>query len=144
MTHDGTLANNRTSPGATLSTVEEVAWDEDSDSEPSTPQPRATPKTSTSSVSQLPNSTSSSTPTASTTISVPSTVQPIAKATDVEVLKQNEPRKSQDLHSQPDSDASYDLVSGATSQAPPSPREEKLERKSGKKEGEESEEEDWE
>lgn len=45
-------------------------------------------------------------------------------------------RRSQDQNSQPDSDASYDLVSGATSRAPGSPK---------KDEGEGSDEEgDWE
>lgn len=51
----------------------------------------------------------------------------------------NEGRKSQDQNSQPDSDASYDLVSGAASHAPGSPRDVGKGRK-----GEESEEEDWE
>lgn len=51
-----------------------------------------------------------------------------------------EGRRSHDRQSQPDSDASYDLVSGATSHAPGSPKEEK----SKEKRDEESEEEDWE
>jgi hypothetical protein len=55
-----------------------------------------------------------------------------------------EPRKSQDLMSQPDSDASYDLVSGATSRAPGSPGEEKGERRRGKEGPADSDEEDWE
>jgi hypothetical protein len=37
--------------------------------------------------------------------------------------KPGEPRNSNDQHSQPDSESSYDLVSGATSQTPASPRE---------------------
>lgn len=51
-------------------------------------------------------------------------------------LKPAEPRRSQDAQSQPDSDTSYDLVSGATSRAPGSPR-------AGEKK-DEDEEEDWE
>lgn len=63
-------------------------------------------------------------------------------------LKPNEPRKSNDQHSQPDSDASYDLVSGATSRAPGSPKDEKEKEKVSPiakgKTAEESDEEDWE
>lgn len=53
-----------------------------------------------------------------------------------------EARKSQDLHSQPDSDASYDLISGATSRAPGSPRDEK--KKVDETVAPEIDEEDWE
>jgi hypothetical protein len=51
-----------------------------------------------------------------------------------------EGRRSHDRQSQPDSDASYDLVSGASSRAPGSPKEEKAK----EKKDEESDEEDWE
>lgn len=58
-------------------------------------------------------------------------------------LKAAPSRRSNDQQSQPDSDASYDLVSGATSgvpsHAPGSPRETKKAAA-----GEESDEEDWE
>jgi BSD domain len=55
-----------------------------------------------------------------------------------------EGRKSNDQYSQPDSDASYDLVSGTSSKAPGSPKEEDKERgKAAKRDGE-SDEEDWE
>lgn len=62
-----------------------------------------------------------------------------------------ERRKSGDQHSQPDSDASYDLVSGATSRTPGSPGDER-EKETSKKRTvgvggtvkEESDEEDWE
>ena len=50
-----------------------------------------------------------------------------------------EGRKSHDQQSQPDSDASYDLVSGATSRAAGSPMEMAKEKKD-----DESDEEDWE
>lgn len=52
-------------------------------------------------------------------------------------------RRSEDGKSQADSDASYDLVSGATSRAPGSPKEGRA-KKEGGAEAEEEEEEDWE
>lgn len=52
----------------------------------------------------------------------------------------NQPRRSQDLHSQADSDASYDLISGSASRGPGSPRE--AERKEKEEDGED--EPDWE
>ncbi|MCJ1411430.1 hypothetical protein MMC19_005519 [Ptychographa xylographoides] len=126
--------------GATLSTTEEVAWDEDSDDEPSTPQPKSSspfphpPSTSTS--SPHPNSQM-------TTIVPTPTGESTSTATaEADSLKPSEPRKSQDQHSQPDSDASYDLVSGAASHAPPSPRDGDEKKKNGK--GSDSDEEDWE
>ncbi|MCJ1417350.1 hypothetical protein MMC32_003693 [Xylographa parallela] len=121
--------------GVTLSNVEEVGWDEDSDEEPSTPQAK-TPST----LPKLSNATSASTLTASTTIAPTSSAEETSTA-ETDTLKPNEPRKSQDQHSQPDSDASYDLVSGATSQAPPSPREDK---KDHADKNDDDEEEDWE
>ena len=48
-----------------------------------------------------------------------------SKPDESDALKPNEPRRSQDQHSQPDSDASYDLVSGVTTGAPGSPKDEK-------------------
>lgn len=63
-------------------------------------------------------------------------------------LKPGDSRRSNDLNSQADSDASYDLVSGATSRAPGSPKEKD---QSGAAPGktldvsvEDSDEEDWE
>ncbi|KAH8689466.1 BSD domain protein [Talaromyces proteolyticus] len=84
----------------TAADEEEVGWDEDSDSEsenPSTPQVK-TNKQGTASSQHL------------TVTNEPTT-------------KSSEPRNSNDQHSQPDSESSYDLVSGATSQTPASPRE---------------------
>jgi len=62
-----------------------------------------------------------------------------------EHLKVAEPRKSQDEKSQADSESSYDLVSGATSRTPGSPKDEKpvVEKKDEVKK-DESDEEDWE
>ena len=130
--------------GAALSPVEEVGWDEDSDSEPSTPQAKDTATTF-----PIPVETPiSKAPTSSTTAPIPTPSDSNPPPVENDTLKPNEPRKSQDQHSQPDSDASYDLVSGATSQAPGSPKEEK--EKDKKKEvpeggaAVESDEEDWE
>ena len=113
-------------PGATLAPVEEVGWDEDSDSEPSTPQPG---KTAPNLPLGLAPKTSTSTPTASTTITVPQhpafASEESSNGNESDALKPNESRRSQDQHSQPDSDASYDLVSGVTTGAPGSPKEEK-------------------
>ena len=61
-------------------------------------------------------------------------------ASETDTLKP-EPRRSHDEKSVADSDASYDLVSGATSRAPGSPKEEK---RTAAGKNEDSEEEDWE
>ncbi|KAK2754275.1 hypothetical protein FQN54_007155 [Arachnomyces sp. PD_36] len=107
---------------------EEVAWDEDSDSEsdsPSTPQVKSNSKVdqTTPSTLKLPPSDNNS-------------------------LKPGESRASNDLNSQADSDASYDLVSGATSRAPGSPKEKDQSAASTGKtldvNVEDSDEEDWE
>jgi len=85
----------------------------------------------------------------STTIHpAPSSTEPKDTAS-ADSLKPNEPRRSNDQNSQPDSDASYDLISGATSRAPGSPKEEKDKEKEKEKRkkdvvAEESDEEDWE
>jgi len=57
------------------------------------------------------------------------------------LLKASEPRRSNE-HSVADSEKSYDIVSGATSRAPGSPKD--AERKATTKVAEESDEEDWE
>ena len=149
--------------GATHSSVEEVAWDEDSDDENDS-SPRTPKKPTNASSTTLPHPsrpTSASTPTASTIIPPPSTVNPASTTESTKTLTSasqttkpstsagdatteapSEPRKSQDQNSQPDSDASYDLVSGAASHAPGSPRDGG--EKDKRKKGEESDEEDWE
>ncbi|RAK97396.1 BSD domain-containing protein [Aspergillus ibericus CBS 121593] len=77
---------------------EEVKWDDDSDDDntdsPSTPQ-----------VKSSANKTATPAP------------------TDKDTLKPTEPRRSNDQQSQPDSESSYDLVSGTTSRTPASPKE---------------------
>jgi len=113
-------------PGASSQAAadDEIGWDEDSDEEntSSTPQGNGTGlKTSP----QVCASTA--------------TLQQDSSISASGNLK-SEGRTSQDRQSQPDSDASYDLVSGATSRTPGSPKEEKEK----DKKNDESEEEDWE
>ncbi|MCJ1470700.1 hypothetical protein MMC07_009347 [Pseudocyphellaria aurata] len=131
--------------GAALSPTENISWDDDSDSDsqPSTPHGQSQqPSSSTTTLHPVP-AHSSSTPHPEPSNADPSPHSSTPKATDTQ------PRRSQDQHSQPDSDASYDLVSGATSRAPGSPKEDKegegeQGRKEGKKEDEDEEEPDWE
>ncbi|PGH27735.1 hypothetical protein AJ80_00522 [Polytolypa hystricis UAMH7299] len=97
---------------------EEVAWDEDSDSEPDaplTPQVKITKNKHDASQPSLSSSTSLLSGSCST----------LPGRDSDNMLKPSEPRRSNDQQSQADSDASYDLVSGATSRAPGSPKEEK-------------------
>lgn len=82
----------------TAADEEEVGWDEESDSESESP--------STPNVKSKPSAASS---------------QNLTVVNDSNLL--SEPRRSHDQHSQPDSESSYDVVSGATSQTPASPRE---------------------
>ena len=113
-----------------MSPTEPIGWDDDSDDEqPSTPQQ---PGSATPSAKQLPATADS--PASSTTIQKINEV-PVEPPS----LKPSESRRSEDMHSQPGSDASYDLVSGATSRAPGSPKE----ARNGEKK-DEDEEEDWE
>ncbi|KAL1977361.1 hypothetical protein VTN31DRAFT_220 [Thermomyces dupontii] len=104
----------------TTADEEEVAWDEDSDSEaesPSTPQAK-----SAATMDTKQNITTSSSQNLS-----------VSDAT----LK--EPRRSNDQQSQPDSESSYDVVSGATTQTPASPREKPADNKA-----DDSDDDDWE
>lgn len=108
---------------------DEVAWssgseDEDDDEEDSTTTMSAKPAEKT----PTPDLAKSQT-----------TIKP---ETDADKLKPAQPRRSNDEKSVADSDASYDVVSGATSRAPGSPKEQKGGKK--KVEEEESEDDDWE
>ncbi|KAI4097729.1 MAG: hypothetical protein LQ344_000001 [Seirophora lacunosa] len=136
--------------GAALNPEEPVSWDDDSDSDaPSTPHPKEKPPSSSSPPppSTLPTatpvpSTPHSSSSTSTTIHPPTEPSPdAAKKESLKPSDGNNPRRSQDQHSQPDSDASYDLVSGATSRAPGSPKEE---RGAPKADEEDDDEPDWE
>jgi hypothetical protein len=88
---------------------EDVAWDDDEDEE------EAEAKTST------PQNTSHKASASTTTLT-----QPAPKAAD-DTLKVKSPRRSTEEESKSvaDSDTSYDIVSGATSRAPGSPKDEK-------------------
>lgn len=85
--------------GAATNAEEEVGWDEDSEEEDS----------------NTPNAARSTTTLGK--IAAPAIKSPTGG------LKPLEPRKSHDGQSQADSDASYDVVSGATSRTPGSPRD---------------------
>ncbi|KAI4155352.1 MAG: hypothetical protein LQ340_001041 [Diploschistes diacapsis] len=126
--------------GATLNPEVEVSWDEESDSEPSTPQQKpvaadtATPSTAATSNPEIETETETKSP-----------PRPEPLSSSAATLEPLEHRKSQDQHSQSGSDASYDLVSGATSKTPSSPKEESGTKKPGERTvKEESDEEDWE
>ncbi|KAI4232020.1 MAG: hypothetical protein L6R40_007550 [Gallowayella cf. fulva] len=132
---------------AALNPAETVSWDDDSDDDaPSTPHPQS-PSTAPSAAANTITSTSHS---STTTIQQPQAPAPAGSPEATPRKESLRPsdgtsRRSQDQHSQPDSDASYDLISGATSRAPGSPKEEKgLDPKESKKEESDDEEPDWE
>lgn len=80
---------------------EEVTWDDDSESEsetPSTPQVKS------------------------------EKAKPASSEAAESYLKPNERRPSNDRHSQPDSESSYDVVSGTASRATGSPKEKSVEK----------------
>ncbi|KAL8949536.1 MAG: hypothetical protein Q9222_004358 [Ikaeria aurantiellina] len=131
---------------ASLQPESPIAWDDDSDSDtdankdntPPTPQPK---KPTTINMHDNDPKISSTSHSSTTTIqqqqapTSPSTVNTSAAANKEDPLLKPSGRRSQDRASQPDSDASYDLVSGATSRAPGSPK---------RGEGSEDDEPDWE
>ncbi|KAI6841734.1 hypothetical protein KC340_g1232 [Hortaea werneckii] len=85
---------------------EEVGWGSDNEDESTTPNPKSTKPTNDSST----------------------TLNATAGSSSNDLLKPKEPRRSTDDKSVADSDASYDIVSGATSRAAGSPKEEKKEK----------------
>ena len=100
---------------------DEVSWDADSDEESQSPTPqKSTPPTTTLAASK-------------------ETLKPATEPTVTDDDKLRPPRNSSDEKSVADSDASYDLISGATSRAPGSPQDRKKDVVA-----EESDEEDWE
>ncbi|KAI9765435.1 MAG: hypothetical protein M1840_007393 [Geoglossum simile] len=104
--------------GATA-TEEEICWDEDSDSD----APSKAPKGESASVdSSL-------------------TLRSNARPSSPSLLNPGEERKPQDQNSQPDSDASYDVVSGAPSGAPSHTPGSPVRKKTA---ADDSDEEDWE
>lgn len=102
-----------------------MGWDEDSDDEGHSSGPAAQQQSSQAPKAIVAQNTNDSSVT-------------INQASVIEGAKPSE-RRSHDEKSVADSDASYDLVSGATSRAPGSPKDEKPRAKA-----EESDEEDWE
>lgn len=123
--------------GASADPEEEVAWDEDSDTE----SPAGTPSIN------INNETPASIESSSTLHPSPnkqtSTIPSINTPSDPPNERQAESRRSNDQQSHPDSDASYDLISGAPSKAPShAPGSPKEVKKVGG--GDESDEEDWE
>ncbi|KAI6860698.1 BSD-domain-containing protein [Hortaea werneckii] len=85
---------------------EEVGWGSDNEDESATPQAKSGKPTNDSST----------------------TLNATAGSSSNDLLKPKEPRRSTDDKSVADSDASYDIVSGATSRAAGSPKEEKKEK----------------
>ncbi|OCT46268.1 BSD domain containing protein [Cladophialophora carrionii] len=114
---------------ASANDTEEVGWDEDSDDEQEKPSTSSQRKEAVPKVLVAQNTNDSST-------TIHQTPPPPA---DSSALRPS--RRSHDEKSVADSDASYDLVSGATSRAPGSPKDEGG--KSSTK-TDESDEEDWE
>ncbi|KAL8886617.1 MAG: hypothetical protein Q9215_005705 [Flavoplaca cf. flavocitrina] len=135
---------------AALNPAETVSWDDDSDDDaPSTPQPKE-PSMALSKTTEPVSSTSHS---STITIQQPQAQNTSNESSEATPRKDSlrpsdgTSRRSQDQHSQPDSDASYDLVSGATSRAPGSPKEERGldgKEKNKKKEESDDDEPDWE
>ena len=111
---------------ASTNDTEEVGWDEDSDDE----QERSTAQAPKVLVAQNTNDSSTTLHQTPPPPQDPSSLKP-----------EGQGRRSHDEKSVADSDASYDLVSGATSRAPGSPKDDV-----GKSPGkiDESDEEDWE
>jgi hypothetical protein len=114
---------------------EEVDWSSDSDDESAAPaKPSTAPTDATPKPTSTPDLAKSQT-----------TIKPDAES---ETLKPAQPRRSHDEKSVADSDASYDLVSGATSRAPsrapgsPRTKAEEVDKKQAV--AEESEDDDWE
>ncbi|KAL8728102.1 MAG: hypothetical protein Q9166_005627 [cf. Caloplaca sp. 2 TL-2023] len=133
---------------ATLNPAETVSWDDDSDDDAtSTPHPKSPSVISTTAPIPVSSTSHSSTTTIQQPQAPASTTESPEATPRKESLRASDgtSRRSQDQHSQPDSDASYDLVSGATSRAPGSPKEEKgADVKENRKEESDDDEPDWE
>ncbi|KAL1303404.1 hypothetical protein AAFC00_006796 [Neodothiora populina] len=123
--------------GAVAETEEELGWgsddsdnEEDDNTNPSNPAADGSSSTTTlTSTTPQPASSTASTLTASSTTAAATTTTTTQKDDNNDLLKTatsaNQRRKSEDADgkSTADSDASYDIVSGATSRAPGSPKE---------------------
>ncbi|KAI5852851.1 hypothetical protein DFP73DRAFT_589911 [Morchella snyderi] len=143
--------------GATTLDEEEVAWDEDDEDEEEESSDDEKPKSS----KEVPKPTATApVPAAASAVALaPTSKTETAPAASTETLIPKEeslkPKNSIDITSQPDSESSYDVVSGVPSKAPSqttgSPKAAKMSKPDGEEEGEEedseddgSSEEDWE
>lgn len=128
---------------------EEVGWDEDSSEEESEEESDEEESDEEDSATNTPNQ-----PTNKSATNLSASTKTLKPADD-DKLKPAQPRRSNDEKSVADSDASYDVVSGATSRAPGSPQQDKntpqakkpvapAEEESDEDSDEESDEEDWE
>lgn len=123
-------------PASTPTADEEIAWDEESDDDDDSSSSSAplSPATTTAAAADQPSNKSAT--------SLAASVKTLKPSED-ELLKPAQPRRSNDEKSVADSDASYDLVSGAPSRAPSrAPGSPQTDKK--KAVAEESDEEDWE
>ncbi|PYI18446.1 BSD domain protein [Aspergillus violaceofuscus CBS 115571] len=106
--------------GATVDD-EEVKWDDDSDEETDSP---STPQVKSNTTAAIPTTPQTATPVpAAAAAAAAATTVTAAAAAPAKTANPTEPRRSNDQQSQPDSESSYDLVSGATSRTPASPKE---------------------
>ena len=118
-TEDGTL-KVFSLPGVSAAPEEDVAWDEDSDTETTAADPGTADKEKDVAVSVAVNDTSTATlhPPLAPRISASTKMPADSAAVSASSAKAVDPRSSNDQHSLPDSDTSYDVVSGAPSGAP--------------------------
>lgn len=120
----------RSKTGATQTTEEDLTWgsDDSDDEEDKAPTPTKEKKTPAAATTATATAPSAAAPSAST-------LKPETQST-----QQHE----EDIKSVSSSDASYDMVSGTTSRATGSPKDEKSDKIAAAKIDEESDEEDWE
>ncbi|KAI9807580.1 MAG: hypothetical protein M1825_005520 [Sarcosagium campestre] len=131
--------------GASTSADEEITWDEeDSDTEAPPSATTTKPKPSSLESSSTLRPTNTTNPTTAAAAAAAKTGTSDEADTSTTRSSADAPaRKSNDQHSLPDSDASYDVVSGAPSGAPShAPGSPRAEKKPGQEESDE--EEDWE
>lgn len=119
---------------ASIASDQEVGWDEDSEDEEETEKQDAK-KTATPQI-QVPAVTTKTAPDAVSQKSLPQDQNAGHGRTDSDAMTLRPSRRSHDEKSVADSEASYDLVSGAASHAASSPKEKPVK--------EESDDDDWE
>ena len=106
--------------GVSADSEDDVAWDEDSDTETTAANPGTTDKEKDETASVAVNDTSTATlhPPLTPRISTSNKMPADSTAISASSAKVVDPRSSNDQHSLPDSDSTYDVVSGAPSGAP--------------------------